>query len=89
MDIQTQEPTRADLQRLRELTGELYALTLAMSEYATELNTSHPDGQALSPAAAQQSDCLLAQIARITTLLRDEALRLPTDPTSRGGALIA
>jgi hypothetical protein len=84
MDIQTQQPTGANLQRLREITGELSALTLEMSEYATKLRSSLKDGKPLSPAAAQKRDSLLARIARITTLLREEAQRPPTDPAPGG-----
>jgi hypothetical protein len=77
MDVQTQRPTRSNLQRLRELTRELDALTREMSEYATKLRTSHQRGRPRSPAAVTNADALLAKIARVTTLLREESQRLP------------
>jgi hypothetical protein len=80
MDWSTHTTTRDSLQRVRALTSELLALTVAMSGYAQELRTGQQNGGPIGPVDAGKAEVMLGQIARTTTQLREEAARLHLEP---------
>jgi hypothetical protein len=74
------ESTRSDLQRVRELTSELYALTVEVSGFTQDLRRNQRAGAPLGPMEALRADTMLAQITRTATLLWQEAQRLQLEP---------
>jgi hypothetical protein len=74
------ESTRSGLQRVRELTSELYALTVEVSGFTQELRTGQRAGIPIGPRESMRADAMLAQITRTAMLLREEALRLKLEP---------
>jgi hypothetical protein len=75
-----QHPSSQNLQHVRELTNELYALTVEMSGFAQQVRSDQRDGLPISPGAAVTANAMLGKIARGATQLRDEAYRLSLEP---------
>jgi hypothetical protein len=72
--------TRDDLQRVRQLTTELYALTVEMSGFARTVRLAQQDGCLIIPIDVGKAEVMLGRIAQGATLLRDEARRLSLEP---------
>jgi hypothetical protein len=80
MDISMHDTNRLSLQRLRELTTELYALTVEVSGYANGVRTGQPNGSPINSVDSVKAAAMLGKITETTTLLREEAYRLRLEP---------
>jgi hypothetical protein len=81
------ETTRHQIQRLRELTGELLALVGNLEACNVECQSGERERRPISIVAFREFRALLRELARTAIALDEEARKLPADPVSWGHPL--